>query len=175
MAAFDFFTFAPPARKLRIPPARQPKLSPLLQGAASGHPTRPRQPRLQHSLREQPLLRPRCAGVPVRTDPDAAAALLRWVSGKRSIKGTARGDTLAALREFGLTPQRVEVPPCNLRAWLGRVEPGVTEAEYLVVITGHYVVVHGDRWDDSRCHFGKPHARSPYLRRRVVTAWRITR
>ena len=39
----------------------------------------------------------------------------------------------AALREFGLTPQRVEVPPCNLRAWLGRVEPGVTEAEYLVV------------------------------------------
>ena len=64
MAAFDFFTFAPPARKLRIPPARQPKLSPLLQG---GEP-----PAIERDLATsttafpsgQPLLRPRCAGVP---------------------------------------------------------------------------------------------------------------
>ena len=38
----------------------------------------------------------------------------------------------------------------------GRVEPVDTEAEYLVVITGQYVVVHGDRWYDSRCHSASP-------------------
>lgn len=111
----------------------------------------------------------------LRTDPDAAAALLRWVSGKRAIRGMARGYMLAALREYGMVPSLLDVKPAiTLRRWLDEVQPSVTEAEYLVIITGHYLVVHGDRWFDNRCHYGKPHARSPYLRRRVQRAWRIS-
>ena len=71
----------------------QPKLSPLLQG---GKP-----PAIERDLGNLdysiPFGNNREPAAPLRwrtcscTDPDAAAALLRWVSGKRSIKGTARG------------------------------------------------------------------------------------
>lgn len=121
----------------------------------------------------------------LRTCPDTAAYILRDVTGRRAICGTNSTDMVKALERFGLgaIPRaRRYAPgaprPCRktdqrtLAQWLELEKPGPQD-EYLVVVTGHWIVVHGNRWFDSRCHLGKPLALCPYLRKRVPGAYLI--
>lgn len=63
------------------------------------------------------------------------------------------------------------VPRPQLRSWLAtREDPA---ALYIVNITHHYIVVHGDQMFDNRFHLGKPLEKCPYLLRRVVNAWMV--
>jgi hypothetical protein len=118
----------------------------------------------------------------LRSDPDHAAGLLRKVSGKRSIHGVTNVQLEAVLRlagivfakpapTQGLDGATARTPLPTLARWYDAAPPG----EHIVCITGHYLVIHGHRMFDNRCHLGKPMALCPYLRRRVKAAWRILR
>ena len=111
----------------------------------------------------------------LKTDSDSAAALLRKVSGKRSIRGVSNGHLTEAIWVAGVRTRLAfpigNVPHPQLRRWLStREDPA---ALYIVNITHHYIVVHGNQVFDSRFHLGKPLEKCPYLLRRVVNAWRV--
>jgi hypothetical protein len=115
----------------------------------------------------------------LRTDPDAAAACIRKITGRDRVIGTPRSAMLKALEAHGCSLavrsayRRGRAAP-TLRRWLELVNPQA-DAEYLVMITHHYIVVHGSRWFDNHCHLGKTHDKSPHLRCRVRQAWKITK
>ena len=111
----------------------------------------------------------------LETDPDKAAALLRKTSGTRSIRGVSNGLLIEAIWAAGVKTRLAfpigQVPHPQLRRWLlTREDPA---ALYIVNITGHYIIVHGDQMFDNRFHLGKPLEKCPYLLRRVVNAWMI--
>jgi hypothetical protein len=60
-----------------------------------------------------------------------------------------------------------------MRQWLAFAGPKA-DHEYIVTVTGHYLIVHGDRYFDNGCHLGKPVERCPYLNKTVKRAWRVT-
>jgi hypothetical protein len=126
-----------------------------------------------------------------RSDPDTITARLRALSGKRAIKGVTNTLLLKAVLALGLSFKYVGyqqvLPPrirtrakdcLTLRQWilLNCTEDG----EYIVNITGHYVVIVRQTnvltsfvMFDNRFRQGKHACFCPYLRRRVRTAWKI--
>jgi hypothetical protein len=118
----------------------------------------------------------------LRTCPDTAAYILRDVTKRRAIHGTTSTEMIRALERYGLRaiPRARRHSPATgkrtdqrtLAQWL-EVEKPRPHDEYLVVVTGHWIVVHGSRWFDNRCHLGKPLALCPYLRKRVPGAYLI--
>ncbi len=109
------------------------------------------------------------------SDPGSAAALLRRMSGKRSIRGVSNSLLMQAIWAAGVKTRLafpiIPVPRPQLRSWLAtREDPA---ALYIVNITHHYIVVHGDQMFDNRFHLGKPLEKCPYLLRRVVNAWMV--
>ncbi len=119
----------------------------------------------------------------LRTCPDTAAYILRDVTKRRAIHGTTSTEMIRALDRYGLKAiprawRRSDVPAPlrrnqrTLAEWLEVAKPEPHQ-EYLVVVTGHWIVVHGSRWFDNRCHLGKPLALCPYLRKRVPGAYLI--
>lgn len=109
------------------------------------------------------------------SDPDSAAALLRRISGTRSIRGVSNSLLIAAIRAAGVKTRLAfpigDVPRPQLRSWLAtREDPA---ALYIVNITHHYIVVNRDQMFDNRFHLGKPLEKCPYLLRRVVNAWMV--
>ena len=110
----------------------------------------------------------------LKTDPDSAAALLHHVNGKRRIRGVSNGHLIQAVWESGVRSRLAfpigNVPHPQLRHWLPtREDPA---ALYIVNITHHYIVIHGNQVFDNRFHLGKSLEKCPYLLRRVVNAWR---
>lgn len=119
----------------------------------------------------------------LRTCPDTAAYILRDITKKRAIYGTTSVQMIAALDRYGLhaiprARRRADVSVKDRRnqrtlaQWLELEKPRPQD-EYLVVVTGHWIVIHGSRWFDNRCHLGKPLALCPYLRKRVPGAYLI--
>jgi hypothetical protein len=113
-----------------------------------------------------------------RSDPDSAARLLREVSGKRAIMGTQDRYMVAAMTKAGLLaaptmPDRFFWGKrLTLRRWVEIMDPQPND-EYVIRVTGHYLVVHGKQYFDSMCHLGKPVTRCPHRNRTVKAAWRI--
>lgn len=112
-----------------------------------------------------------------RTDPDTAARHLRRVGNKRAIFGVSNTLLLKTLCALGVRYSSFiegKKPP-TLGRWLTRH----AEGEYIVNITGHYIVVVIDDISclvfDNRYHLGKSVYACPYLRRKVRAAWRIER
>jgi hypothetical protein len=114
----------------------------------------------------------------LRESPDVAAARLRDVSGRRSIRGTHRQHMLSALERANVFAVPA-MPPTRLNPRLGQYlrhlghPHSPIRGEYLIVVTGHYIVVHDGLYFDNRCHLGKPLDRCPYLLKRVRAAWQI--
>lgn len=119
----------------------------------------------------------------MRSHPDEAARIFRRLSGKRAIRGVTNTLMLRAISALGFRAVPVtstfygwrgaKIAP-TLRAFLdGRDQDG----EYLVTITGHYIVVVIDGWRttvfDNKFREGKSVYVCPYLRRKVRSAWRI--
>ncbi|MHB1743774.1 MAG: hypothetical protein ACYCRE_03265 [Acidobacteriaceae bacterium] len=145
--------------------------------AAADNDTPGRSRDLHHPVRAQQLLWAIALAYVLKTGPDSAAALLRKVSGKRSIRGVSNGHLTEAICAAGVRTRLAfpigNVPHPQLRRWLSiREDPA---ALYIVNITHHYIVVHGNHVFDSRFHLGKPLEKCPYLLRRVVNAWRVFR
>jgi len=109
------------------------------------------------------------------SDPDSAAALLRKMSGKRSIRGVSNSLLIEAIWGAGVKPRLAfpigNVPRPQLRSWLATRENPA--GLYIVNITRHYIVVNRDQMFDNRFHLGKPLEKCPYLLRRVVNAWLV--
>jgi hypothetical protein len=120
-----------------------------------------------------------------RTTPDESARHLRRVGNKRSIRGVSNTLLLKTLTDLGVrysdagprvcytsgTGRQLREKPTFKQWWLG-TDKGT---EYIVNITGHYIVLHNDVVFDNRFHLGKALHLCPYLRRRVRMAWRIER
>lgn len=114
----------------------------------------------------------------LRTDPDTAAARLRAVSGKRAIRGTHDKHILAVLKQ-----ERIEYVPMmtyiHRRARYGRLVAWAAQqpldAEYLVITSWHYVVLHRGMIYDSFKHLGVPVDKSHWARTFVRGAWWIKR
>jgi hypothetical protein len=115
----------------------------------------------------------------LRSDPDEAARLLRQVSGKRSIHGVTNVNLDAALQAAQVRFVRTATGngrlPTRCLPTLARWYNTVPLGEYIVCVTGHYIVVDGERMFDNRHHQGKPMALCPYLRRRVKMSWLMLR
>jgi len=115
----------------------------------------------------------------LRTDPDAAAAKLREVSGKRAIRGTHHKYMLEVL-----TRQDIQYLPLmpylfkgsrrstQLASW---VKDRPRDGEFLVVTSNHYVVIHRGMVYDSYKHLGVPIEKSQWARTFVRGAWWIAR
>lgn len=115
----------------------------------------------------------------MRSDPDTAAALLRKVSGKRAIMRLTQNFMLEAMVSLKLSVKVVMPKGAvgtrkfpTLSQWLEDMDP---DKEYIVTITGHYIVIHRGMVFDSKFHLGKPIAKCPYLRCRVRMAWAVSR
>ncbi|HEX5426614.1 MAG TPA: hypothetical protein VFW94_23960 [Candidatus Acidoferrales bacterium] len=118
-----------------------------------------------------------------RTDPDTAAAHLRRWGRLRAVKGVSNDLLQFTMRQLGIqfhfcmptqlrwNSKRGKWIKPTLSCWMDAVPDG----EYIVNITGHYIVVHNDLVFDNRFHLGKSVCVCPYLRRRVKAAWRIER
>jgi len=124
-----------------------------------------------------------------RTDPKYAAKVLREVSGRRAIIGVRAYEMTEALKHLGLGYKAMTIAdrivsrrrtngcrliPQSLCQWLDTFQPNADE-EFIVNVTGHYLVIHGERYYDNGCHLGKPVSACPHLRKRVKNAWRIGR
>ena len=115
----------------------------------------------------------------LRSDPGTAARHIRLFTGKRSVHGTPTSVMTAVLGRHGYRAiisspgySWIETK-LTLKAWLEtRID---SKGEYLVNITGHYVIVHGSLLFDNRHHLGIELDRCEYLRKRVVKAWRIVK
>jgi hypothetical protein len=113
-----------------------------------------------------------------RTNPDVAAAALRAVCGRQAIRGIESVFMIIAMTRQGYKAYSASKPYSWIetkemfRDWL---KSHCSDAEYLVNITGHYIVVHNGLYFDNHCHLGKTLDCCPYLRRRVVKAWRIVK
>lgn len=120
-----------------------------------------------------------------RTHPDVAAGHLRRVGNVRAIRGVANSLLLKTMTDLGVrysdagprvyftasTGRQFREKPTFKQWWLGTKK----DAEYIINITGHYIILHNDVVFDNRFHLGKPLHQCPYLRRRVKMAWRIER
>lgn len=105
-----------------------------------------------------------------RSDPDTAAKLLREVTGKRAIRGAHNRWMLAALDRKQIRVFPVVLEARTLRQWWEKWKN--TPGEFLINITGHYIVIHNGKYFDNRCHLGKPMESCPYLRHHVKLVWR---
>lgn len=114
----------------------------------------------------------------LRTDPDSAAALLREVSGKRAIRGTYNHHMISAMARRGILVTKL---PFRIVAKMhyGRLVTWAAEQnsgdEYLVNVTGHYLILHRGIVYDSHKHLGVPIEKSKWARTYVRGAWRIER
>lgn len=116
----------------------------------------------------------------LRTDPDTASAKLRYVSGKRAIKRVHHRYMLLALdREdvkylplMPYSPRKCGVKYGRLETW---VKGRPYDAEFLVVTSNHYVVIHRGMVYDSFKHLGVPIATSDWAKTFVRGAWWIAR
>lgn len=114
----------------------------------------------------------------LRTDPDTAAAKLREVSGKRAIRGTHHKHMLKVLERQDVAYIPV-TPYVAKAARYGRLSEWASkhpqDAEFLVVTSWHYVVIHRGMVYDSYKHLGVPVAKSKWARTFVRGAWWIVR
>lgn len=108
----------------------------------------------------------------LRTDPDTAAAEIRKAGGRTAIKATYATEISGVLTANLVPYAPITGQEKTLNQWLKWVDIRESD-EYLVFITGHFIVVHGERYFDNRCHFGNPLSFCPYLKKRVVRAWKI--
>lgn len=116
----------------------------------------------------------------LRTDPDTAAAKLREVSGKRAIRRIHHKYMLEVLHRQDI--QYLPLMPylakgagrrsCRLGTW---VKDQPRDAEFLIVTSNHFVVIHRGMVYDSFKHLGVPVERSEWARTFVRGAWWIAR
>lgn len=104
-----------------------------------------------------------------------SAALLRSVTGKRSIKGVWSSSMLDALHAAGCKTQSLPVsyPRPTVAGWL-RTTKRDPELFYLLNVTGHYIVVRGrkimDTFTNGEWTFLR---RAPGRRKRVRNVWLV--
>jgi hypothetical protein len=65
-------------------------------------------------------------------------------------------------------------PRFTLARWLQYAKPKFDE-EFIIGVTGHWLVIHGGLCFDSACRDGRPLEKCPYLRHTLYDAHRITR
>lgn len=104
----------------------------------------------------------------------ATAALLRQLTGKRAIMGVPSGTMMRAMHALGFRCTPVGTPRRTLRALAEDLE--LPTGVYLVIVTGHYVVLDTRTMQVSDNHTVYPVDLRIYSRRRkfVKSVWRIT-
>jgi hypothetical protein len=132
----------------------------------------------------------------LRTDTDTAANLLQE-EGRTSVSYCTPEWMFGALATEGyeaklVMPKRLskrktvvtwkgDRPICGVRGalftlakWLQFAKPRPDE-EFIVGVTRHWLVIHGDRYYDNNCPEGNTLDKCPWLRRSVLDAHRVTR
>lgn len=106
---------------------------------------------------------------------DRAAALMRHKGGRRSIRGAFNHEVLGAFRYLGWDNIMTDSFRKGRRPTLARWLDGdrCRKSAYLVNVTGHYVVVRGDWFADSRQREPVHVDAAPGRRARVVKTWRL--
>ena len=106
---------------------------------------------------------------------DETAGLLRQVSGRTAIKRIRRRYMLAVLDRLGYAAEELARTwngrgPA-LEKWAATAPPGV----YLVIVTGHYVVVDATAGEvaDNHSIYPLPLGRFPRRRKLVRAVWRV--
>lgn len=108
---------------------------------------------------------------------DEAARALRIVSRKRAIKGATNRQMMDAMYMLGY--MAVPVPtgatgkhrPTLTQVLAGSLRNRQPETAYLMVVTGHYVVIRGRKLYDNRHPDGIWLGECPYRRKRVRGLW----
>lgn len=128
--------------------------------------------------------RPAVLSILTGLDTADTARLLRKVSGKRSIKGTATRHLHAALAELGIAvapfPTHREATTCGLKPvtfvqWERRSRPVRGNDTILLVMGHHWAVVQGRRYACGISRAPVPFSKVPHRCARVTEAYRLTR
>ena len=115
-------------------------------------------------------------------DTQQAAALLRLVSGKPSIKGCRTTDLLDAVERLGYNsqwsaprPAGVEHGKVSLAAWLKQTRDSRGSGTYLLVAGHHFAVIEGRRYCCGLTGKPVPFKSIPHRRAQVTEVRKITK
>jgi hypothetical protein len=112
---------------------------------------------------------------------DDVAYVLREMSGRRAIKGVNNRWMVAALASMGRMALPVPtgaiarggLAPTLTQALAGCLKGRRPDAAFLLIVTGHYVVIQGRKLWDNKHPDGVYLGECPYRRKRVKAVWAV--